>query len=297
MRKTTRLKALIESSRLLLMPGAFDPVSARIIQEAGFDALQCTGFGVSTTFLGMPDYGFMGMADMVTASQRIARSVDIPVMADGDTGFGNAVNAWYAVKEFELAGCAGVNIEDQIMPKRCGHLEGKVIIPIEEAVAKIRACADAREDKDFVINARTDALAVGGIDEVIRRGNAYMEAGATMIFIDGMGSKDLCRQAVKGIRGPVAINAVEGGKTPKNFSFTEMQEIGLARVSLPATLFLAASKGMRDALEAVKKDDCVGGPNSNVTDFKEQLRLVGFNEVFELEERYLSNLQKAKPAA
>ena len=172
--KALRLKQLILAPELLVMPGAFDPMSARIIQEAGFPAIQCSGYGISVSRLGLPDYGFLGMPDMVAATQGIVDAVDLPVMADGDTGFGNAVNAWYAVKAFERIGCAGVNIEDQVMPKRCGHMEGKSIVPIDEAVAKIRACADARVDPDFVINARTDALAIGGIDEVIRRGNAYM---------------------------------------------------------------------------------------------------------------------------
>jgi methylisocitrate lyase len=260
MRKTTRLKALILAPELLIMPGAYDPLSARIVQEAGFAAPQCSGFGISVSTLGLPDYSFLSMGDMVAASQRIVEAVDIPVMADGDTGFGNAVNAWYAVKAFERAGCAGVNIEDQVVPKRCGHLDGKAIIPLDEAVAKIRACADARSDPDFVINARTDALAVGGIEEVIRRGNAYMAAGATMIFIDGMSDKGLAAQAVQGIRGPVAINVVEGGRSPERFTFAEMQAMGIARVSLPGTAMLSAIQGMRDALAAVKANGYAGGP-------------------------------------
>lgn len=290
MRKTTQLRKLLEGPELLLMPGAFDAISARIIERAGFKAIQCSGFGISTSYLGLPDYSFLGMADMVAASARIANAVDVPVMADGDTGFGNAVNAFYAVREFERAGCAGVNIEDQVMPKRCGHLDGKVLIPIDEAVAKIRACADARVDKDFVINARTDALAVGGMEEVVRRGNAYLAAGATCVFVDGMTSKELSRTAVQRINGPVAINVVEGGKSPERFTFSEMQEIGIARVSLPATLFLAASKAMADALEAVIADDCVGGERSRVTSFQEQTTLAGFDRVYELERKYLGHL-------
>ncbi|MEN0105271.1 MAG: isocitrate lyase/PEP mutase family protein [Pseudomonas sp.] len=290
MRKTTRLKQLIHDRELLVMPGAFDPVSARIVQEAGFPAVQATGFGISVSHLGLPDYGFLSFSDMVAVTQRLVDAVDIPVMADGDTGFGNAVNAWYTVKAFERIGCAGVNIEDQVFPKRCGHLDGKSLVPIEEAVAKIRACAEAREDQDFVINARTDALAVGGIEEVIRRGNAYLEAGATMIFIDGMTSKELSRQAVQGIRGPVAINVVEGGRSPSDFTFAEMEEIGIARVSLPGTLMLSAIQGMRDALAAVKKNGQAGGPDVRLANFREQMELVGFNQIFALEKRFLAGL-------
>ncbi len=290
MRKTTLLQKLIHAPEILVMPGAFDALSARIVQETGFAAVQCSGFGISVSRLGLPDYSFLSLPDMVAATQHIVDAVDLPVMADGDTGFGNAVNAWYAIKAFERIGCAGVNIEDQVMPKRCGHLEGKSIVPIEEAVQKIRACAEARTDPDFVINARTDALAVGGIDEVIRRGNAYLAAGATMIFVDGMTSKELARQAVQGIRGPVAINVVEGGKSPTAFTFEEMQQIGIARVSLPATLMLAAIQGMRDALAAVQANGCAGGPGAPLADFREQLKLVGFEDVFALERRYLSGL-------
>jgi methylisocitrate lyase len=293
-RKTTRLKRLIHDPKLLVMPGAFDPISAKLIQEAGFDAIQCTGFGMSAVHLGLPDYGFLSMNDMVSITQRIVEAVDIPVMADGDTGFGNAVSAWYTVRAFERIGCAGINIEDQQMPKRCGHLDGKTIVPIDEAVAKIRACADARQDGDFVINARTDALATDGIDEVIRRGNAYLEAGATMVFVDGMTSKDLAKRAVAGIRGPVAINIVEGGRTPPDFGLDEMQAMGIARVSLPGTLFGAAIRGMRDALAAVGKNGRVAGTGAPLTDFRDVQALVGFPQVFELEQRYLGGLAERR---
>jgi 2-methylisocitrate lyase-like PEP mutase family enzyme len=294
MRKTTRLKQLIHAPELLVMPGAYDPMSARVIQEAGYAAIQCSGYGVSVTRLGLPDYSFLAMSDMVAATQAIVDAVDLPVMADGDTGFGNAVNAWYAVRAFERIGCAGVNIEDQVMPKRCGHLEGKSIVPLDEAVAKIRACAEARSDPDFVLNARTDALAIGGIEEVIRRGNAYMAAGATMIFVDGMTDKALARRAVEGIRGPVAINVVEGGKSPERFTFDEMQAMGIARVSLPGTLMLASIQAMRDAIAAVRANGYAGGPGVRLASFTELRHLAGFDEVYALEERFLRDLQPAR---
>ncbi len=293
MRKTTRLKQLIAAPELLVMPGAFDALSARLIEEAGFAAIQCTGFGISVSRLGLPDYSFLSLSDMLAATQCIVDAVDLPVMADGDTGFGNAVNAWYAVRAFERIGCAGINIEDQVSPKRCGHLDGKSIIPIDEAVAKVRACAEARTDSDFVINARTDALAVAGIDEVIRRGNAYLQAGATMIFIDGMSDKAAATQAVAGIRGPVAINVVEGGKSPGRFTFDEMQAMGIARVSLPGTLMLAAIQGMRDALAAVRTNGYAGGPGAPLAAFKDLQKLAGFEHVFALERQYLAPLKAA----
>jgi 2-methylisocitrate lyase-like PEP mutase family enzyme len=292
MKKTTLLRQLIQAPKLLVMPGAYDPLSARVIAEAGFAAIQCSGFGMSVTRLGLPDYSFLSLSDMLAATQAIVDAVDLPVMADGDTGFGNAVNAWYAVRAFERIGCAGVNIEDQVMPKRCGHLDGKTIVTIEEAVAKIRACAEARQDPDFVINARTDALAVGGIEEVVRRGNAYLEAGATMLFVDGLTDKELARQAVQRIRGPVAINVVEGGKSPGRFTFAEMEAMGIARVSLPGTLLMAAIQGMQDALAAVLANGYAGGPGATLAGFDTLKRLAGFEQVFALEQRYLAGLQE-----
>lgn len=288
---TGRLKALILSPRLLLMPGAWDPLSARLVQEAGFEAIQCSGYGISVTHLGLPDYSFLSMAEMVERTAKIVQAVDIPVMADGDTGFGNAVNAWHAVRAFERAGAAGVNIEDQVSPKRCGHLDGKQLIPLDEAVTKIRACADARIDKDFVINARTDALAVGGIDEVVRRGNAYLGAGATMVFVDGLDSKDAAREAVRRIAGPVAINLVEGGKSPTDWDFAEIEAIGIARVSLPATTLLGAIQGMRNSLAAMKQSGSIRGYEPLVANFRECQQLFGMNDVLALEQTYLGPLR------
>lgn len=289
MKNTTKLKSLIHASELLVMPGAFDPISAKIIEQAGFQAIQCSGLGISAVHLGLPDYSFLAMSDMVNCTRKIVEAVSIPVMGDGDTGFGNAVNAYYTVKAFEGAGAAGVNLEDQVMPKRCGHLEGKQIVPIEEAVAKIRAAADGRTDPDFVINARTDALAIAGMPEVVRRGNAYLEAGATMVFIDGITSREEIEEAVKNIRGPVAINLVEGGKSPA-IGFKELEAIGIARVSLPGTLFFAAIKGMQLALQKVRETGSVNGNYEHLASFREVQKLIGMNEITKLERQHLSAL-------
>ncbi|GAA5233384.1 isocitrate lyase/PEP mutase family protein [Verticiella sediminum] len=296
MNKTTILRRLILAPELLVMPGAYDPLSARVVEQAGFPAIQCSGFGMSVTRLGLPDYGFLSMSDMLAATQPIVDAVAIPVMADGDTGFGNAVNAWYAVRAFERIGCAGVNIEDQQAPKRCGHLDGKTVLPIEEAVAKIRACAQARTDPDFVINARTDALAIGGLEDVVRRGNAYLQAGAAMVFIDGMTDKSLAREAVQRIHGPVAINVVEGGKSPDRFTFAEMQDMGIARVSLPGTLLMAGIHAMQAALSALRRDGQTGSPDVPLASFDTLKRLAGFEQVFALERAYLAGLQERTDA-
>lgn len=290
-KKTTQLRRLIEEPGLLVMPGAFDPFSAMIIERAGFSAVQCSGLAMTATELGLPDYSFLGMSDMVQLTGKIAAATTLPVMADGDTGFGNAVNAWYAVQAFERAGAAGVNIEDQVMPKRCGHLDGKSVISLEEGVAKIRAASEARHDKDFVINARTDALAVYGVEDVIRRGNAYLEAGATMIFVDGASDIETIGTLVKKIGGPVAVNLVPGGKSPKDLDLPALEKLGVARVSLPGIAFSSATKAMSETLALVKETGLVASVADRMFGFHEGHRLLGMDTVNALEEKYLAPLR------
>jgi 2-methylisocitrate lyase-like PEP mutase family enzyme len=275
------------SPELLIMPGAFDPLSAKLAEQAGFTAVQCTGLGISAVQAGYPDYSIMSMTDMVAVTGRIARSVGIPVMGDADTGFGNAVNVHFTVQAFERAGAAGINLEDQVMPKRCGHLDGKQLIDLEEGVAKIRAAARARLDPDFVISARTDAL---GVEGVARRGNAYLEAGATMIFVEGVTSRELIKTAVEGIDGPVAINIVEGGKSPRGLTFTELRELGVARVSLPGVLLMSALHGMSEALSRVRADDGTWNLAGLMMPFRDVHDLIGTREIEQLEDTYLRPL-------
>ncbi|MEV7356946.1 oxaloacetate decarboxylase [Kitasatospora sp. NPDC091276] len=295
MSRAAKLKELILSRELLVMPGAFDPVSAKLAEQAGFTALQCTGAGICGVHLGRPDYSMVSMDDMAACTARIVDAVSVPVMGDGDTGFGNAVNTHYTVRAFERAGAAGVNLEDQVVPKRCGHLDGKRLVDLDEATAKIRAAADARHDPDFVVNARTDALALEGMAGVIRRGNAYLAAGATMVFVEGVTSREEIRAAVRGIRGPVAVNVIEGGKSPQRLTFTELQELGVARVSLPAVLLLAAMGGMRTALRRIREDDGTADLGDLLVPFREAHDLMGMREVEELEERYLRPLTGTAP--
>ncbi|WP_067969560.1 isocitrate lyase/PEP mutase family protein [Mycolicibacter icosiumassiliensis] len=288
MNRATTLNALIHAPEILVMPGVFDPLSARLAEQAGFAALQCSGASISGVHYGRPDYSLISMEDMAAVTAKIARSVQVPVMADGDNGFGNAVNAYYTVKAFEEAGAAGINIEDQETPKRCGHLDGKRIVDLHEAATKIRAAADARTDPDFVINARTDALAIEGIEGVIRRGNAYLQAGATMVFVEGVTSREEIRQATQAINGPVAVNVIEGGKSPKNLTFTELQNLGVARVSLPGALAMASLGGMRAALQRIRTDDGTANLLDLFVPFREAHDLIGMREVEELERTYLA---------
>lgn len=286
MRKTTQLKSMIARPEILVMPGAYDPISTRLIALAGFEAVQCTGLGITAATLGLPDFSVIGMSDMVARTARIVRATDLPVMADGDNGFGNAVNTFLTVREFEAVGVAGINLEDQQMPKRCGHLAGKQIVSTAEMVQKIRAAADARRDSDLVINARTDSLALGGVDEAIGRGNAYLEAGADMVFVDGADSEAHIAQLVAGIRGPIAVNMVEGGKTPPGLTVERLQTLGVARVSLPLTALLAAVQGMKRALANLKAGGDPATYQADLAGFEELHSLVGMDQVRAMEQRY-----------
>ncbi len=291
MKKTTMLKNMILERKALVCPGAHDAISAKLIERSGFRALQVSGFGLSATYLGLPDMAFIGFSDVVHFTKNIVDAVGIPVMADADTGYGNSINAMYVTKEFIKAGAAGMNIEDQVFPKRCGHLEGKQIIPLEEMVLKIKACKAAKEelDPDFVINARTDAIAVEGIEEAIRRGNAYADAGADLVFVEAPRSVEQIEQAVKEIKAPVSINlmdAVVGGKTPL-VSIDTLRELGVGRVSVPVGPLFAAVRGMVEYLNAIKGDRIAEGRTDLVAAFSDFKDLVGFGLFRELEKEYL----------
>lgn len=290
----TRLKSLILDEEVLLMPGAFDAISASLVERAGFKAIQASGANVVAAHFGMPDYSLVSAREMAHFAGQMTRSVNIPVMGDADTGYGNAANAWLTAKEFERQGVAGINIEDQVEPKRCGHLEGKSLISLEEMAAKVAAVADARGNPDFVINARTDALGVYGIEEVVRRGNAYLDAGATLIFVEGVNSVEAIKHAVEGIKGPVGINMVEGGKTPPDLTFKTVQQLGVARVSLPSTLMQASIKAMQTVLEEVKKCGGIAGYEDMLCGFGISQRMLGRDEIFALEERFMASLVKDK---
>jgi 2-methylisocitrate lyase-like PEP mutase family enzyme len=290
MKKSTLLKNMIMEKKALVCPGAHDVMSAKLIERAGFKACQVSGFGLSATYLGLPDMAFLSFAEALNFSKNIIDAVNIPVMVDADTGFGNAVNAMRVTEEFIKIGAAGMNIEDQVFPKRCGHLEGKQIIPMEEMVLKIKACIEVKKklDPDFVINARTDAIAVSGVEEAIKRGNAYAEAGADLIFVEAPRTKEDIIRLVKEIKAPISINlfdAVSGGKTPL-IDIDELKEMGVARVSIPVGPLFAAVKGMMNYLDVIK-DGIAEGRTDLVVPFAEFKELVGFNKYRELEKKFL----------
>ncbi len=252
MKKTTQLKQLLLSRDALPCPGVYDALSARVVEACGFQACQISGFGISASSLGMTDASFTSLEEVVRITSNIVRAVSIPVMTDADTGYGNAVNVWWTTKRLEETGAAGMNLEDQCLPKRCGHMEGKQLIALEEMVGKIKAAVDAREDPDFVINARTDAASVCGIDEAIRRGNAYLGAGADMVFVESPASVDEIKRAIQEIHGPVSINMLEGGRTPR-LTFEELRELGAARVSCPMLTSLISAYALKRGLTYLKE--------------------------------------------
>ncbi|MCD6183551.1 MAG: isocitrate lyase/PEP mutase family protein [Thermovirga sp.] len=291
MKKTTKLKQMILERKALVCPGAHDAISAKLIERAGFKAIQVSGFGLSATYLGLPDMAFLSFSEVLHFSKNIIDSVEVPVMVDADTGYGNAVNAMRVTEEFIKIGAAGMNIEDQLFPKRCGHLEGKQIVPMDEMILKIKACCKVRDeiDPDFVINARTDAIAVNGVEEAIKRGNAYAEAGADLIFVEAPRSVEQIKYVIESIDAPVSINlmdAVVGGKTPL-VAIDKLRELGVARISIPVGPLFAAIKGMVNYLDAIKGDRLAEGRTDLVADFGFFKGLVGFPQYRELEKEYL----------
>lgn len=291
MKKSTVLRQLLQEKKALPVPGAHDVISAKLIERVGFKTLQVSGFGLAATYLGLPDMAFISFTEVLDFTRNIVNAVSIPVMADADTGYGNAINAMRVTEQFITAGTAGMNIEDQVFPKRCGHIEGKTVVPMDEMVLKIKACAEVRDslDKDFVINARTDAIAVAGVDEAIRRGNAYIEAGADMIFVEAPRTVEDIKRAASEIRGLVSINLfdnIEGGKTPL-LTREELMSLGVARVSIPVGTTFAAARGVLNYLTAIKGGKLAPERRDLVFSFNEFKDLVGVPDFREQEKRFL----------
>jgi 2-methylisocitrate lyase-like PEP mutase family enzyme len=234
MTQASRLRALLKQDGMVVVPGAYDCITARLIEQAGFSAVYMTGAGTAAT-LGYPDFGLVTMSEMVGNAGRIADAVDLPVIADADTGYGNELNVVRTVRAFEKSGIAGVHIEDQEFPKKCGHLEGKQVIPREDFAAKIRAASAARRDRDFLIIARTDARAVAGLDEAVARANAALAAGADMAFVEAPQTLDEVAAVPRLVNGPCLLNVVRGGKTP-DLGMQEAEALGYKLAIVPAVL-------------------------------------------------------------
>lgn len=283
---TTRLRALIARPQCTVAPGVADALAARLVAREGFEAAYMTGFGTSITRLGMPDIGLLTMSEMVDNAARIAEAAGVPVIADADTGYGNPMNVRRTIREYEKAGVAAVHLEDQSWPKRCGHLAGKRVIPTAEMVAKIKAAVDARQDPDFMIITRTDAIAVEGLERALERGQAYREAGADMLFIEAPVGREQVEQVAKRFKGvPLLYNMAASGKTP-DIPADELGKLGFRLAIFPNYVILAAIPAIQAMLRELKKTGTIGHWREKMATFKEFTEIAGLPEVQELEARY-----------
>jgi 2-methylisocitrate lyase-like PEP mutase family enzyme len=289
-----KFRELLAKGGLIVAPGVYDGYSARLVEKAGFEMAATTGAGISNSLLGIDDIGVMGLSENVNHCRMLVRTLSIPLTADADTGYGNPMNVHYTVEMFEEAGLAGINIEDQVHPKRCGHMPGKEVIPLVEGVKKIEAACLARRNDAFAIIARTDALAVEGVEGMLRRARAYAEAGADMIFADAIRSEDEIKRLIEAARVPVTVNmgfGIRARPTTPLIPINRLAEIGVRRVTLPRMLPAAAIHGMMRALDAMKEVIAVGHTADRpdlVVDIEAIMGLMNYDAMRELERRLLS---------
>jgi len=293
MRKSTVLRQAILARRAVTVPGCHDAMSAKVIETCGFEAIQVSGYGLAASLLGQPDVGLVQMKDILDLTWNIAQAVTIPIMADIDTGGGNAMNAAWITERLIAMDVGGMNIEDQIFPKRCGHMAGKEVIDATEMAGKVRACADVRDrlDRDFIINARTDAFASHGLAEAIRRCNLYLAAGADLAFIDGIRTRADIEQAVRSLNGPLSVNlmdAVTGMKT-ELVPIPELAKMGVGRVSIPVASIMVAHRALTAFFTALKASPTgtLPGETHWVSSFETFTDFVGLKNYRQLEDRYL----------
>lgn len=291
--RSGRLRALINAPRILVLPGVFDGFSARLVQQMGYEAAFVTGSGVSESSLGWADLGVMGCEENLRVVRSLAGCTDLPLLADGDTGYGNAVNVTFTVRGFERGGAAGLMIEDQVWPKRCGHMKGKEVISAEEAAGKIKAACAARSDPSFVIKSRTDALATDGLGETIRRLNLYAEAGADLLFADALMAAEQIRTVAKEVSKPLCVNmgfGIARRSTTPLLSARQLEDLGVAVAIFPRMLTTAAIRGMKNALEAFQQSldtgEVVERPDLLVS-FDEVNDLTGMQELQQIEKNFL----------
>lgn len=280
------LRDLIRTEQAVLAPGAYDALTALLIERAGFPAVYMSGFSVSATLTGAPDYGLVTQTEMIERARTIAGAVSIPLIADADTGYGNAINVRRTVREFERAGAAGIHLEDQEFPKRCGHMQGKSVISMEEHVEKIRAAAAARSDPDFVIVARTDAAHIYGLDEAIRRGWAYLEAGADMLFIEPTNSREDMEAIARAFKGiPLMTKIVEVPGFPA-VTAPELARMGYRIILFPISVLLGTAHAAMAALEAIRRDGSTAGLAGRLMTYDELNDIVGLPDWEAWEHRF-----------
>ena len=280
------LRQRLNAGEFIVAPGVFDMISALAADQMGFPALYMTGYGVSASHLGLPDAGLATYTDMVSRVDTIARGTNTPLIADADTGFGGLLNVDHAVKGYERAGAAAIQIEDQEYPKRCGHTPGRRVVPIEDMVRKIRVAVEARDSRDFLIVARTDARTTLGLDEAIRRGEAFAEAGADILFIESPESEQEMATICSHLKGtPLLANIVEGGRTPV-LPQARLEELGYQISIHPGSAFMAAAAAYKGIYGTLKSTGATLGTNTPMVPFSEMNALMGFDKIWAFEQRH-----------
>ena len=280
-----QLRQLVEARRGVIVPGAFNALSAKVIEDLGYEAIYITGAGVTNMWFGMPDQGFMGLHEIAEHTARIRDTVNVPLLVDADTGFGNALNVYHTVRTLERAGADCIQLEDQVAPKRCGHFSGKEVISTEEAVSKIKAAVDARRDADFLVMARTDAAATHGFEAAVERAHKFAEAGADILFVEAVTTEAEIRALPQRLAKPQLMNMVIGGKTPI-FNANQLGELGYGIVLYANAALQGAVAGMQKALTVLRDDKEVQEASGLVATFAERQRLVGKPQWDALEKRY-----------
>jgi PEP phosphonomutase and related enzymes len=286
-----KLSRMIKSKKPLVIPGVYDAIGAKIAEKVGFDAMFQTGYGTSATLFGMPDYGFIGATETVDNARRISNAISVPLIVDSDTGYGNALSVWKLVKELESAGAAGIFLEDQKWPKRCGHMQGKEIIPQEEYTEKLGAAIDARENKDFIIVARTDSRAIEGLEGAIERGIQNKKTGADAVFIEAPRSLDEMKKIGKEIKSPLVANMIEGGATPMNSAQT-LNKIGFNIILYPLSVLFANTFATMNILQELKNTGTTAKYKQKVVNFDQFNNLVELDKFKKMETKYKFSKRK-----
>ena len=286
-----KLSSMIKSKKPLVIPGVYDAIGAKIAENVGFDAMFQTGYGTSATLFGMPDYGFIGATETVDNARRISNAISIPLIVDSDTGYGNALSVWKLVKELEAAGAAGIFLEDQKWPKRCGHMQGKDVISQEEYTEKLGAAIDARENKDFIIVARTDSRATEGLDKAIERGLENKKTGADAVFIEAPKSLDEMKRIGKEIKAPLVANMIEGGATPINSAET-LSKIGFNIILYPLSVLFANAFATMNILKELKNTGTTSKYKQKVVNFDQFNNLVELDKFKKMETKYKFSKRK-----
>jgi methylisocitrate lyase len=282
------LKQLInDPTKPLVIPGVYDAIGAKIAQKVGFEAMFQTGYGTSATLFGMPDYGFIGATETTENARRICRAVSVPVIVDSDTGYGNALSVWKLVNELQSAGAAGIFLEDQRWPKRCGHMAGKEVIEKEEYAEKLQAAVDAKKSKNFIIVARTDARATRGLDDAIERAKYYKKIGADAVFVEAPRSIDEMKKIGKEIKAPLVANMIEGGATPV-LSAKELHKMGFKIILYPLSVLYANTFASLAILKELKKSGTTRRLAKNVVNFDQFNDIVELSKFRNMENRYKS---------